>query len=1219
MSKSKVLIVVLLFIAVIFVIVGYVYDIDIAKYLGIFSGAAGVIATIYNSSKGYLEFVQQKKTPSGITPYDIMKDRGTIELGFKEDLYYEREIDKDLRALTKNKNGQPSVITICGSIGSGKSRAVYNFIKSPECKATFNGVYIVESSNIKTIAENLKSNNDKTDLIIIDEANLSYDENNFELLRILRVVHNSRSKIAILTYASESIIGSYIEDLKNWIDNNVPEKNPESRPIKHLEIPDIEYEDDVYDWCMTNMYPTRPFSPVIGAYVKELQERVKNKTKQLIGMQDAIDVLSAYKTITTYRKNRSKKLKYTFLMYAAQQGDDKTLSDFNNGLKQVVSLGYISIKNNVDKTNIRIEKKNGGKVDQNKTLEWYRENIIKGDVVCKEQLVEIKDKQLFEEFSRRIDMDGFGRTNDTIKKYLLHSKDSEINRIKALIRIDPNDPVYYSHAITKARNVKPVITEVLDLLEDNGMLSNLKMLIKDDEKAKDISQLIGVIIGRKNWSSIDLVREELEEFIARGLTPDIVLISELLRIVIYKPLMKDDIYLYVKELMERYSLVPNIFYYQRIEEIEKDFDMSMLIKASALLKNLGDSHLDKLSYSRFSAVLLQKATTKVKMDILFDEILYEIKTRESYIIKFSRSNISGLMRKLNSSNDFSKGDLLLHFVKKIKENIDCIEDYPMPLLCLDAVKLSDTFKGAKNIYNETAELLQGEANEKFQRVIALNLFKKIERENEFYESVELLNSFMDAKAEERSNLKLLNTLLGKAPSFDKAIEIFRSDKYTMKRDIYTVNSLFKVILRNKRLHLEYNTLNQITEFAIKTDTIRKDYNILPDSTYLSNFYYICQCYLSRKEITIVPESINKIIAELKEEKTVVKNVVLESQELRAIPLDEVLKKAKAILKEMKSEITKDSDIITSLLAVTISYKNADLYKVVSDITDMPDRIINKTIHYYCRLVVMNLVFKKYDKDGIIEFSLLKHDILNALMDLNNNFNPLFEKSIDIFSAVINRLGFDAAKEILLYAKTLSEEYKFIGDFSKIFRTKQIIDLCRKIDGYDANSIQQMADIQDFITMSPNLKFSEDERKIISAKNKYIRNGTPPIIYIPLLNTNREIRHRTWDNMLLNGSINNMDSNDIQTFIRMEVADIMHNSRNPEIINEIYLIQALECYSKRSNELDTFINNDGYLKLRHRNPEATYDSFFDAFIYLKCIKSENIYRWCELGAIFGHNF
>lgn len=1204
-----------LIVSILFVTIGYLSNYDILTNSGVVIALIQLIIAAYTLWSNNLKFLQLGVEPSRITPVDIIKDRGEIHWGFNEKVYRERDIDKELKTLIEKRNQQPSIITISGGKGSGKSRAVYYFIKSTLHEELFKCVYVVKSNNIKTIADNLKSTNASRDLLIIDEVNLFLDEDLLSLRKILRTVHNSKAKVAILTYANEDTVDLEIKNIDDWINKNVPESNPESRPIKHIEIPDIEFGDEVYNWCMANMYPIRPFSPVIGAYVKELRERIDDKTEQLFKMQDAIDVLTAYKTMAIYRKNCSQKLQYTFLMYTTQQ-EDKTLENFNNGLKQIINLGYISIKNSINDTTLNIEKKDGAKIKQNEDLEWYRKHIIDETIICKTQTVVIKDRQLLEEFMRRIEMEKFGKKNETTRKFLLHNKESEINRIKALIRIDPNDPVYYSRAITKATNSEFVINEVVRLLHQNRVVSETKeILIQDSEKVKLLSQLISIIIGRKRWTSFDALKNEVEEFIQGGLVPDEVFISELLRIIIYEPILKNDIYSFVNDLVGRYSLVPDIYYHQRIEEIEQDLNIHRVMKASAFLPKPTDDYLDELAYSRYCAVLLQKATTQTKMDILFDDILPAVKAHISHTLKFSRSNLENLMRRFRRSNDFSKGDLLLYLIKKLQTNMDCLRDCSIQVIYLSAIKQSDTFSSAKKIYDVIITSLAEE--KKLQRVIALSLFEKIEEKNDFNLSLEILDELTSNKTEKGSNLKLLNKLLAKTPSFDKAIALFRSTKYQVDRDIYTVNSLFKVIFRNKGNHLNHSILDQLTEYAIVINTIRKDYNIPADGIFLSNFYYIAQCYLSGEEITPVPDSISEIIAELKKEYPIVINPILEAQELRALPFEEVLKRAKAIVNDMETGIAKDADIITSLLNATIMYKNEELGKIVNRMIDMQDQISNRSIHYHCKRIVMNMEFNQYTDNGKVDLALLKNDILSALMDLNNNLKPLFDTHVDIFCAVINRLSYNDAKEILLYSRDLSHKYRHINDFGKVFRSRQIFHLCRKIEESDINSIEQMGEIQDLINQNPNIRFNEEERRKINNINQKIRNGKPPILYIPLLSTNRNIRHQTWDYMVLNGSIDNTYAKDIQTFIKMEITDMMHHSRSPKKINETYLIQALKTFRKKRNKLDSFVNQDGYLKLRSYNPNATYDNFFKAFVYLKCIRPENLHEWNQLAATFGY--
>ena len=75
--------------------------------------------------------------PHEVKPTDIMGDRGEIKYGYREDSWYERNLETELKESVKSSNCYITVIT--GQYASGKSRLVYHYLTSEDCQ--FKWVY----------------------------------------------------------------------------------------------------------------------------------------------------------------------------------------------------------------------------------------------------------------------------------------------------------------------------------------------------------------------------------------------------------------------------------------------------------------------------------------------------------------------------------------------------------------------------------------------------------------------------------------------------------------------------------------------------------------------------------------------------------------------------------------------------------------------------------------------------------------------------------------------------------------------------------------------------------------------------------------------------------------------------------------------------------------------------------------------------------------------
>lgn len=1188
---------------------------------------------LYKPFEKRMLFIQKRNSPSKVKAYDIMgKSRSQKAYGFNEDLYYPRQVDDDLDKINK-------IAVILGGIGSGKSRAVYEYI-TKRSQYKFDYIYIVaERDDIKIINDGIKSSREKS-LIVVDDVHEFYPEQKENLQKLFETVYEKENLTAIITIATEHDISLNVdgECFYSYINRLNCVLKKASEGIAKIEIDEIKRNDEVHKWCMGNLRRT-DFSPIIGTYIKPLESQILKKTEDLFKNEDAVDVLTAYTTIKKFRNDKGQYIKYIFFMYIAQRSYNtkKNLGNFNNGLRILGNLGYIDVLKDM-----KLFCFDNRKVEKNEALSSIVKLIENNQINwgCVNEKVQEKDTYLYNAFQAQALLGDKLKTNTT-EDYLSHGKECEIKQVEALIRIDKNNPDYYARAVTKSTYTEEVVEVVKERMLEHFFVEKMKVnedIINSDRKKDALALLISVIIGRTKLKLVEDYQKEIEKYDNMGISPTINTVGELLLIALSNYRLKDEMCKYANSLLTKYRITPSVFYYRRIEQLNTNsFDIENVRNAYLCRQN---DYEGVKSFKEFCDTILRKAIIPEKIDILFDKILPEIDKSTPPIITFKRNSIMYLINNIRSTQHKSKSDILIHLLKKLQlyperisedENINSSngKNSNLKSLFIIAIKESDEFDKARQIYDMGLHILEpDEQDSKYRRLLAMSLFGQINEDFDafgachtiFLELIEENDDRINTTAE--ANLKLFNKFLFNAPSYELAKDLFYNA--TVTGCIDTINALLSVAKRtfkNEQLDIKALKFERWADEALKVDEYRANKGIDYDPYYLSHFYDIADKLIRcNKNNEPIFEKIRNVIYDINKKKNGKKeflnNDILKANKINIITEEkEIIVEAKNILDKMKIGKIVDSDICTHLLKKSEQFRTPYLQEIINMIIENENKINRPKVYYYCNRFKYNLLNNTYNKEDGIDIEYLKNDIEKALVNLMRIGEDLFKNNSDIFFTVMTFLDFKEAKDIVLFAKELSVKYRYNDKIKKIFRSDLIIGLCAKIETDDTGVIKkQSEEIQLLINNNPTLRFNDYQRRKLSS----LASHRKFFIYYPLMNPHKATRYFYWDNEIEEGTIRNAFGNDIQGFIKLEVYDITCNLNKQEILDETRLIQALEILSERTDLIDDFVNTGGFIGNRYRPQNATqYNHFFDAFWNLYAFKSDNKKKWGTLAYHFGY--
>ena len=497
-----------------------------------------------------------------IKPKQIMGDRGDVENGFRPDLFYKPLVGNAVAEAVNNN--KINLIVITGRFASGKSRAVYEFLKNnQECK--YRSVYIVVPTGDKKLCvesalNQIKSLNPDDTIIIIDDINNLFDEGTTDLGMgdFLSTLTNRSFKVLITISKGEKSYQRFIDNCQPGCDTYRGQKS--NSVIEVIEIPKIERGDPCFVWCRTN-FPSGLFSTVIGGYIPNLQRSIEKNLYSISKYESALNLLISYHVGVKFRHHEGAKAQHIRQMYTLRFGEISD-EDFTDAIGALKTLGFIE--------------------------EDY-------DYEGEGTAYKVGDTMIYNSF---VSQCGRGLMGVQAYNLMANTRDTEISQCEWLLQTDPGSPILYSRILyhSRLKETKDFVKEQLDRIlndEEHRSQEFLQPYLKDPIPA--LIELYGEIEYPK-----------IRQLIEQGIVPTIDIICALLRIA-PRSLIQDEITSYANGLVNQYNLPKTIYYYRCIEQLDPGYDMSRIAAVQTIYNSDPDGEYVRSNYQRYCTDLLCKA------------------------------------------------------------------------------------------------------------------------------------------------------------------------------------------------------------------------------------------------------------------------------------------------------------------------------------------------------------------------------------------------------------------------------------------------------------------------------------------------------------------------------------------------------------------------------------------------------------------------------------
>lgn len=1130
-----------------------------------------------------------------------MGGRGLEKNGFRANQYCPRQIDSELLENIPHNN----LVIISGLPTSGKSRALYEYIRTHARTSAFARIYPAHQYP-KSFAEEIEHLPDDV-LIVFDEIDELWKNGNpHSIAETLRLIHD-RNLHAVATISET--VQNHDEFLKLCQEDEFRGRRKEKR-IPCLSIPGIEKGDYVHNWCSANLHPEL-FSQAIGAYLPELQRYFTANITTLLHDDHALTVLAAYTILAKYRREKSKEIAnvqklHDRLVDRLQQEEllpDEPRRGFLRSLRKVCRLKFLAQSG---------------------------------------QTIGIADVSLYNQFLLQCRHEKSG--NPIIERFLLSDAETERNQVELLIGIDPDDPEYYARAVTKAQHKESTIRFVEQrLIEHFFRADGERLVLRDPGLETALVEPISCIVGRSGL----LYAETLQKYIDAGVRPSIMTIGELLRIalILRNHRLRDKVLNYAEELRREYCLQPNIYYYQRHEEICREiYDTETIDRVCELYRNDDQDpasergRVNADSIRRYSNVLLGKAVTEELMDQFFDEILPSHPE-----LTITKAGLHLQQEALCRNRNVSTDPLLCHLVDKLgKIAPGRLPEEVLRSAYIGAIGRCRTFAGAKSIYDAVAD----PSDEKFFNILTIELFKKIATKADYETCLPILKQqIADLKSigYDGAALKLFNVLLNNVPAnasqeaLQQAWELIADTSLGLQeRDIYSVLALQAIALKSHRqatqrcdLRAGQESCSALARSTAKIEEFRQERRIRANVSYLSGLYTVCtemrQFGCDNSEMRALaagvatPELSNSIIES--------QRIIVEEEHFEQF----VREYEQKVLHEKRFV---DPDTITHLIKRALKSDNGSLQRRVAAIAEYYLSRHVVSIHFYCQMLKFDLKRGVYGTAGALETDRIETFIRDAFRQLTSYQLPLIDHNSDLLCSAIasENVSYDEAFRLAVCFGQLAEERR---DFRNALRPGAIVLLCRKLQScngeYSAQEIRtHVGGIQTLIDRLADVRFPEADQKRISAYLRQIGEALDIKLFVayPLTRfDDHRLRRQTWDRLYRSGSLVDAYDNDILTFAKIEIHHLVYlfrqRERGPECGEfrecKEYLMEALDELRARGVEIcrHAFVNRDGYLRNTYRPAAWNYPDFFRALAEEGCIAAEDEADWRELAAFHGY--
>ena len=413
-------------------------------------------------------------------PELIMGDSGRVGNGFNAAIYISREIDD---AIKQSIDQKPCTI-ITGRAGSGKSRAVYQYLSSQE--NIFDKVVVIKRESLTCNMQQLQGflrvhmgKNVKTLIYIDDFQNVKgiNQDSGWELWE--SIIEDARKYEGKIVFVSR--------DKEDFEKGNV------------INIKPITRNSATHKQC-TERFHSSYFSPIIGNYIERARvEDMLKKPGELL-------LISAHNFITHYFHRRGTQEDYLNKVYnllcdrlATDLGKEEAenlKSQFNEALKELKGKGILGTNNNLtDELFV---------IDLSDFLYYKHYTYVENRIIASDAIPYICSLL----------------TSD--RSSLSYIKEKE--QVKLLLSIDEYDTELYVRAITRAtgQNTRR-ITKFVQLIFEENFIGH-----EDKISIDDMAKIVGLIASRTYYGWENIVNTYLKKYPSIKESND--LISEILRI-----------------------------------------------------------------------------------------------------------------------------------------------------------------------------------------------------------------------------------------------------------------------------------------------------------------------------------------------------------------------------------------------------------------------------------------------------------------------------------------------------------------------------------------------------------------------------------------------------------------------------------------------------------------------------------------------------------------
>lgn len=833
--------------------------------MGLIGSIIGLIEKVFSvvSSPQFKEWLLRKKkeNPHRVkysrdeivqNPSYIMGDRGFEENGFNEKLYLQRDIDDKLRRIFNDKdNSSSKTVFIAGRPVSGKSRAVWELVRS-DIGNCFTSVYIPKASaDLNELKKEIHGLS-KTTLVLFDEIEdlIEQQKDHEDALILLIAIFNdinNKNQPCIITAASTSV---YFDDIKKIVTADSAQGKNKTKQTNLIEISDIAKDDDVYKWC-TNNYNITKHSQTIGGYIAKLPRHTNYISRNILTNRSAAIYFTSIVILRKFRNRHKTLIDRASCLYSVIRKNDNPCDIPAPPVEDEISVLFKS----------GLFKKGNGV-------------IVVNDELMYESLLGLCAQ-------------GNGMA-DICVKYLSNTRESEKEQIARLLDMDRTDPSIYSRIMTRSI-YRSNIRDISDLFNWQFFRTKsvdtrcVPMELKPEyqNKKSEISFTISIFIGRDKFPI-----DRCVEYIKSGIEPNIEIVDELLRSAHNNWSLdaRNEIATYAEELKKKYCLKENLFYYQLIEQmdcnyeearIEKFLKLYPLEKVAAQNEGDRDERLEDIetNYHRYCFYLTQKADSPERLNSYFELL------KKYPGLKLERQAIKRLVDKIRETIVATSlyEQLAKNLLDTPPELID-METRNAGLICIMDncenlnVDLYIYNRIHKEIYDNIACVTDGEmflrdSQKKMLNIMSISLARQIRRksrDDEHYDEIQkilkerILSSY--ATNDCGSADKLFNVILNNQPlipkqgAIDNLIELYNDQSLKKeKRDIDNLNSAFENAID------AYDTCKnteKLKEIAFTFDKLRQNSGVVMDGRYKMMMFRIMRKLNEPQDVKEIKDLIN---------------------------------------------------------------------------------------------------------------------------------------------------------------------------------------------------------------------------------------------------------------------------------------------------------------------------------------------------------------------------